>query len=154
MDEESAQAILAWRYPSPYDLYNLDKVNIQDALQVFLDPEYAYYTVADGNGDGGLAAFCCFGSDAQVFGGDYRAPGLDIGVGMRPDLTGQGRGESYVNAVLDFARLMFSPDSFRVTVAEFNQRALRVWEKVGFRPVQAFLREYDAREFVVLVREV
>jgi RimJ/RimL family protein N-acetyltransferase len=72
---------------------------------------------------------------------------------VRPDLTGQGRGHTYVSALLNFARRTFAPAAFRVTVAKFNKRALRVWEKAGFRPMQTFRRERDGMAFVVLVRE-
>jgi hypothetical protein len=40
-----------------------------------------------------------------------------------------------------------------VTVAAFNQRALRVWKQVGFHPVQTYQGGREGRAFVVLVRE-
>ena len=151
MDEASARATLEWRYDTPYDLYNIAPDDAEKEMQLLLDPQNAYYTITDEHGH--LVAYCCFGLDGQVAGGDYSAAALDIGLGVRPDLTGQGRGLTYVNAVLDFARRTFPPTAFRVTVAEFNKRALRVWEKAGFRPVQTFQRETDGRPFVVLIRE-
>jgi len=65
-----------------------------------------------------------------------------------------GHGLGYVKAVLDFGHRIFAPTAFRVTVAEFNKRVLRVWAKAGFRAVQAFQKEQDGRAFVVLMREV
>lgn len=150
MDEPYARAILEWQYEAPYDVYNLDPGD-EAAVQAFLDPEYGYYAVVDERGD--LVAFCCFGADAQVPGGLYDAPALDVGLGVRPDLTGRGRGHAYVDAVLDFARRTYAPPAFRVTIAAFNQRALRVWEQAGFRPDQAFHRSGDGTPFVVLVRK-
>ncbi len=125
--------------------------DVEKTTQVFLDPEYAYYALLTAEGE--LVAYCCFGADAQVPGGDYGADALDIGLGVRPDLTGQGQGSAYVQAVLDFARRAFSLSAFRVTIAEFNGRALRVWEKAGFRRVQRFRREGDDLVFLVLVRD-
>lgn len=147
MDEASARAIFEWLYDAPYDLYNLDPEDVEENLQVFLDPQCAYYAITDQDGD--LVAYCCFGPDAQVPGGDYRPAALDIGLGVRPDLTGQGCGLTYVQAVLDFALERFEPPALRVTVAEFNKRAQRMCEKAGFRPVQTFDREGDRRAFVV-----
>jgi ribosomal-protein-alanine N-acetyltransferase len=152
MDEANACAIPEWRYDEPYDIYNIAPNDVEKEMQFFLDPQNVYYTITDEHGD--LVAYCCFGLDGQVPGGDYSAVALDIGLGVRPDLTGQGRGLAYVNAVLDFARRTFMPNAFRVTIAEFNKRALRVWEKAGFRPVQTFQRETDGKAFVVLMREV
>ena len=152
MDQANARTILNWRYDAPYDLYNPDSEDVEGVVQVFLDPQNVYYTMADEDRD--LVAYCCFGPDGRVRGGDYRAAALDVGLGMRPDLTGQGRGLVVVDAVLDFARRTFTATAFRATVAEFNKRALRVWEKAGFRRVQTFQRERDGRTFVVLMREV
>jgi len=72
---------------------------------------------------------------------------------VRPDLTDQGRGLAYVNAVLGFARCALGRTAFRVTVAESKERALRVCENAGFQRVQTFRREEDGRAFVVLLRE-
>jgi len=71
---------------------------------------------------------------------------------VRPDLTGRGQGSRYVDAVLTFARRTFAVQTFRVTVAEFNQRAQKVWEKAGFQHSQTFGRG-DGKTFMVLVLE-
>jgi ribosomal-protein-alanine N-acetyltransferase len=150
MDEISARAIQGWQYSTPYDVYNLDSVDNEETVQLFLDPQNGYHSIADERGD--LVAYCCFGLDAQVPGGDYGLSALDIGLGVRPDLTGLGRGLTYVTAVLQFARGSFEAAVFRVTIAEFNKRALRLWKKAGFRPVQTFTRKPDGMSFVVLTR--
>ena len=152
MDEASARAIAGWSYAAPYELYNPDPDGVEQEVRAFLDPQNAYHTIIDDQD--GLVAFCCFGPDAQVPGGDYSAAGIDIGLGVRPDLTGQGRGDTYVKAVLDFAARTVAPVTIRVTVAEFNKRALRVWEKAGLWPVQTFGRRSDGKAFVMLAREV
>jgi hypothetical protein len=59
-------------------------------------------------------------------------------LGMRPDLTGRGLGEEFVHAGLRFARETYSPPAFRLTVATFNQRAIRVYERAGFEIVERF----------------
>jgi ribosomal-protein-alanine N-acetyltransferase len=145
-----ARAILGWRYDPPYDVYNLDAGEGEETIRALLNPAYAYHAIDDEQGE--LVAACCFGLDARVSGGDYGADALDVGMGVRPDLTGQGRGSAFVEAVLDFARREFAPSAFRVTIAAFNRRAQRVWEKAGFRQVQAFGRQGDGEPVVVLVR--
>ena len=55
---------------------------------------------------GDLVGYCCYGLDAQVPGGEYliNMPAvLDIGVGMKPNLTGAGRGHDFVSAILEYA---------------------------------------------------
>ena len=96
-----------------------------------------------------MVAFCCFGEDAQVPGGDYSAEALDLGLGVRPDLTGQGQGQVYIQAVLDYARRHYAPRSCRVTIAGFNTRAQRAWTKAGFRPMQRFESTHSHQPFVI-----
>ena len=150
MDEETARFVLSWRYEAPYDIYNPDPDDVSEDLKIFLDPKNAYYSITDEQGN--VVAYCCFGPEARVKGGDYRSDALDVGMGLRPDLTGKGNGLSYVEAVVDFGRRTFSPSAMRVTIAAFNTRALRVCEKAGFEVKQVFRREDDGARFVVLER--
>jgi [ribosomal protein S18]-alanine N-acetyltransferase len=152
LDEESARMILHWRYEAPYDIYNLDSPEPEETLRYLLDPQYAFYGMYGQQGD--LEAFCSFGPDGQVAGGEYSTPALDIGLGLRPDLTGQGQGSRYVNAVIEFAISTYKPDRLRVTIAAFNHRALRVWEKAGFRVLQKFKGGWENMDFVVLTKEL
>lgn len=152
MDEAAARAIMTWRYEAPYDVYNLGPGDADQIVSCFVDPVNAYHAIIDK--EGRLVAYCCFGPDAQVPGGDYDKPATDIGLGVHPGLVGQGLGGTFVGAVLRFARQELTLSEFRVTVAEFNERALRVWKKAGFRPVQRFERAPngvpDGAPFVIL----
>ncbi len=150
MDEASARAVLTWRYDEPYSFYNPDPAGSEKDLKVLADPNNLYYVATDEDGD--LVAYYCFGREAQVMGGDYSDEALDIGGGVRPDLTGRGLGSTVIAAGLNFGRDTFAPRAFRVTVAAFNRRALRLCEKLGFSPGQRFRREEDGREFIVLTR--
>jgi GNAT superfamily N-acetyltransferase len=145
--EAHARAIIEWRYEPPYDIYNLDGGDTDEMVQELLTPEYRYHAILSNRGT--LVAFCCFGADARVPGGDYGEEALDIGLGVRPDLTGQGEGSRHVQAVLDYARRTWSPRAVRVTIAEFNTRAQRVWCKAGLQPVQRFESTYSGRPFVI-----
>ncbi len=152
MDEVCAQAVLNWHYNSPYDVYNVSLAQRPAVLQELLDPQNAYYCLTDE--PGALMAFCCFGLQARVPGGNYSDAALDIGLGVRPDLTGHGQGLSFVEVMLTFAVWTFAPVTFRVTVAGFNRRALKVWRNAGFQPIQTFARQPDGMAFVVLTRHV
>ena len=103
-----------WRYPPPYDFYN------DDGRQP-LNPE-RFYTVL--TADGTIAGFYFFAE---------RDGALFYGLGLRPDLTGRGSGLAFVTAGLDFARKRFGVSRFVLDVAEFNERAIRVYERAGFR---------------------
>ncbi|PIG93387.1 GNAT family N-acetyltransferase [Gloeocapsopsis sp. IPPAS B-1203] len=146
VDESHARAILSWRYEPPLDFYNLQK---NTEIDYFLHPQHNFYSILDQNSE--LVAYCSFGQDGQVTGGDYRDEALDIGFGIRPDLTGKGKGVEYANAVLEFADTLFKPKAFRVTIAAFNKRAIRVWQKLEFEHQQSFERDSDAMQFIVLM---
>jgi ribosomal-protein-alanine N-acetyltransferase len=132
-----ARAISRWRYGGPYSIYDGDPTSV-DAL---LEPRLSYHSVYDESG--GLVGYFCFGEDARVAAGRrlgvYEVESaIDIGLGMRPDLTGQGLGEAFLLAGLRFARETYAPQAFRLTVATFNRRAIRVYERAGFEPVETF----------------
>lgn len=151
LDEANARDIAGWRYDAPYDFYNLNPDEIEQNIQYFLDPQNKFYSIFEEPRK--LVGYCSFGKDGQVPGGDYSTPGLDIGMGICPNLTGQGRGNFYVTAVLDFAQQMFAPSIVRVTIAAFNQRAIWVWSGVGFHTVDTFEHLYKGVPFVILVRK-
>lgn len=149
MTRAYAIEIAKWRYEEPYALNDPDP----DGIPAMLNPANAYHAMFSGAGD--LIGFCCFGRDAQVPGGDYADERtLDVGEGMRPELTGKGGGNEFVASILDFARAEFSPAAFRVTVATVNERALRVWEKAGFARTHTFQGQTrrGRREFAQLIR--
>jgi [ribosomal protein S18]-alanine N-acetyltransferase len=145
LDEAAARAVVSWSYPPPYEVYNEEPQRVEQVVQALLKPDYHYYRMAEGPDP--LVAYCCFGLDARVAGGDYALEALDLGLMVRPDLTGHGRGGQFATAVLEFAQLTFPQKAWRVTIAEFNQRAQRVWAKLGFRQVQTFARRGDGLPF-------
>ncbi|MDB5075692.1 MAG: family N-acetyltransferase [Chloroflexi bacterium] len=155
LTESQAKNITAWRYPPPYDLYNA--ANDQEELDELLNRDSPYYGVT--NGHGGLIGFFCFNETARVPAGHragaYAEPGaVDLGLGMRPDLTGKGLGLPFVLAGIEFARSTFTPTLFRLTVATFNARAMRVYERAGFRRMVVF-NSYTSsgeHEFLTMVR--
>ena len=146
-----ARVIGAWQYEPPYDFYNADPDSDDDELaDTFLNPTYHYYALLDEGG--ALVAFRCFGEDARVPGGDYSADALDMGGGLRPDLTGRGLGSQVMRAAMAFARTTFAPRAFRTTVAAWNTRALRACMKVGYQRSNTFHSPRGV-PFVILLRD-
>ena len=140
-----ALAILSWRYPPPYDVYNL----APDDLADLLNPQNAFFALMQP--DNTLAGFCSFGPDGQVSGGRYDATALDVGMGLHPDLIGQGQGQYYATAVVQYGRTRFGARHFRITIATFNLRAQRLWQRLGFEPVEQFCRTGSHQTFVIMV---
>jgi RimJ/RimL family protein N-acetyltransferase len=143
--KEDAHFFASWRYPEPYSLYD----SSPDDVHHYLDPANAYSTVVDD--DGQIVGLCCFGIDARVPGGTYDDEPIDFGTGMRPDLTGQGNGRSFLNAVLAEAAQRYPGRPLRTTVAAFNERAQHLVRTIGFQEIELF-RNPAGREFTVFLR--
>jgi [ribosomal protein S18]-alanine N-acetyltransferase len=142
-----AAEIVSWRYPAPYDCYDMT-----DADPAFLaSPASGFFALTD---ETGLIGFRSFGPDGQVPGGVYDDSALDTGGGLRPDLTGKGKGREAIQTGLDFGQRQFAPEAFRVTIAAFNIRALRVVAALGFRNVGSFHASTDGRSYQMLIRPV
>ena len=145
MTHAYAAEVVTWRYPLPYDCYDMTAVD----PAVLADPATGFYALLD---DGDLIGFRSFGSDGQVPGGTYDESALDTGGGLRPDLVGRGLGFTAIGTGLAFGREQFRPDAFRVTIAAFNRRALHVLERLGFIRCDRFLADTDASPYEILIR--
>ncbi len=121
---ETQQLLAAWRYPPPYDFYDGD-------AEPVLNPE-RYFEARDE--DGLLIGFYYF---------EPKPPDLDYGLGLRPELTGRGLGLEFFLAGLAFARERYRPSHVFLHVAEFNERARKVYERAGFRVVSAHVRTFE-----------
>ncbi len=142
MNEQDARVIAEWHYEGPYTFYDWDQD--ADDLAELLNPrswEGTYYAVFDGQGE--LAGFFTFMKDGET---------IEIGLGLRPDLTGKGKGVGleFVEAGLEFAKSKYAVSAFRLRVATFNQRAIRVYEQTGFRPVRVFMQETNGGKYEFL----
>lgn len=159
---EDVRAICAWHYEEPYSVYDMghdvDNTDIETEL---LDRRSPHYAVRDEQGE--LVGFFGFGSASEVwdneepylYAPDMPEKTISVGLGMRPDLTGNGLGLAFVNAGLEFASKEFAPDCFRLYVMPFNERAIRVYEQAGFARSGTYMQQYDGneREFVEMRRQ-
>jgi [ribosomal protein S18]-alanine N-acetyltransferase len=123
MTAEDADAIAKWRYPEPYDFYDWDRD--PGDLAELLDPTGwgVRYFAADS--EQRLAGFFEFTTKDDV---------VEIGLGLRPDLTGHGLGGEFLRAGLEFA----GARRYALAVAAFNRRAITVYERAGFREARRY----------------
>jgi RimJ/RimL family protein N-acetyltransferase len=115
----SLDEVFGWRYEPPYDFYD-------PAADPPEHPERWQVIAGD---DGRAEAFWEFTLPEEGV--------VEIGIGLRPDLCGRGLGERYLQAELDYAREHWQPQTFRLYVATWNERAIRLYERLGFREVGA-----------------
>ncbi len=148
--DDDVRQYVSWQYEPPYDIYNENPAQAEEIVAYYRDPQFQAHSIMDANGR--LVGICSFGPDGRVPGGRYVHDAIDIGLAIRPDLTDQGNGHIFIQAVLDFAWKQFNPRTCRVTIAAFNKRAQRVWQKAGFVQVEQFGRQRDGALFVILVK--
>jgi len=141
-----ARAFEAYVYPPPYDLYN----SAPGSAAAFLEPEHRYVSVVDQSRC--LWGFGCIGEGGQVPGGTYTtlSGALDIGLGMAPDRVSRGFGPAFALAILHHA---CSPETkwFRVSVAAFNERSIRLWHSLGFAERCSFTAVRNGLPFIQMV---
>ncbi|GGA24274.1 GNAT family N-acetyltransferase [Paenibacillus physcomitrellae] len=159
MDEPCARQISTWTYEPPYALYSWDgseeniaelmsgafwtataregaEIKAQSQIQSKIEkkqPDEA----GDEAEDEELSGFMCTGETARVPGGYplgiYDEPGfLDLGLSLKPELTGKGIGVPFVQACIQFARTQMGATGIQLVVAAFNERAITVYERAGF----------------------
>jgi len=146
MDQVEATEIAAWHYEDPYSFY--DWTADGDDLALLLSEEVRlgrFFSALDE--DGVLVGFFTL----RMEGDD-----LVIGLGLRPDLTGSGLGRGFVEAGIEFGRRCFDPERIRLSVAAFNERAIRVYEQAGFTHARTFDHETNGgvHSFVEMTRPV
>jgi ribosomal-protein-alanine N-acetyltransferase len=143
MSQRQARTIAAWRYTPPYDFY--DWAADPDDLAELLDPlqrQDRYFAVlAD---PGGLVGFFMVKPAGDT---------IEVGLGLRPDLTGRGFGLSFLLAGLEFARERYAPARIQLAVAAFNQRAIRVYERAGFRQRESYTHQTNGGDHAFLRME-
>lgn len=145
MQENYAMEISKWKYPAPYDFYNLNSNSIKEFL------ENEYYCIFDNSDE--LIGFFCIGESAQVPAGvqfgAYLEDFVDIGIGMKPELTGSGKGTIFFSFILGEI-LMFAKTPIRLSVAKFNHRAIHLYEKCGFVKATEFFNKSTG--FITMIR--
>jgi [ribosomal protein S18]-alanine N-acetyltransferase len=141
-----ARAISRWRYEGIYAFYDQEALPML-SLALFRPLLRAL----------GLEAFIVLDDASErigIFTFTQRGNAIEIGLAMRPDLTGRGMGLDFVEAGLDFARTRYAPTRFTLDVATFNERARRVYERAGFKPLETFTRRINGglHEFLAMYR--
>ena len=143
-NETYGHEVAKWHYEPPWDFYDMAS-DPADAAEM-RDPAKAEHYRAVLGDDGALDAFWYF---------DWHDSVVEVGIGLRPDLTGRGLGESFLNAQLEYASQQWHPGLFRLFVAAWNERAIRLYERLGFREVARETRHFELvgdHEFIRMER--
>ena len=156
MTEEYAAEISRWAYPSPYEAYSFKPT--EEEIDQLMNGLHAAVTDASG-GEETLVGFVAFGWSAQVVCDEseemYEDESFsDIAFGLKPELCGRGLGLSLVKCGMAFVKGLFPDDGLRLTVRADNARAIKVYERAGFRKERDFTCEgvrYAAMVHAIIV---
>jgi [ribosomal protein S18]-alanine N-acetyltransferase len=128
MTQSEAEHIAAeWNYDGIYQFYNLDED--EEDLALFLDPKAREDKVFAVKQEEELIGFAEVMMENNI---------AEIGFGMRPDLTGKGLGQAFVCFLVEAIQEAYNPDNISLAVAIFNQRAITLYERIGFQETSRF----------------
>ncbi len=110
-----------WKYPDEYSFYDMTE-DPEDYVEIVSEDLRGdrYYSVFEN--DRLIGYFCFYEEDGFV----------EIALGLRPDLTGQGKGIEFLNLIIEFIVNKTNNKRLRLSVAKFNKRAIKVYKKAGF----------------------
>lgn len=139
--KKDGEIIATWKYDGEYSFYNNDKTEAKQQWTLNISEEENAFVIYDDNNE--LIGNCSF---------DYEDEQYTLGVQMRPDLTGKGMGTEIVKSILDFGKEKYKFNNIELLVATFNTRAIRVYEKLGFKKIDQFMWHVnnEDKEFIAM----
>jgi len=154
-DYYAHQIVEHWKYPGEYAIYDyineadhmLDSDGWANGIFAVLDEGeelIAELSIEFFDESGQYTNYLDFGDETLI-----NTRQLWIGFGLRPDLVGQGNGAGFVTACLEFAlaRFPYHGKYAHLGVAEFNQRAIRAYQKAGFQIYDRVVGEIAGQQF-------
>lgn len=133
MGQQDVRDVTGWTYEPPYNFYDMGAD--EESINELMNGTYSVVHSIDGY----IVGFYCVGESAQVPAGHKHGAYLDdgtnvvdLGIGMRPDLTGCGMGTAFLAYVLRDVGARYPLTDIRLAVATFNQRAIKLYRRFGF----------------------
>jgi len=140
LEAADVDALLTWRYEPPYDEYDPDRDDVEELHAAV----------------GSTDRFAALDADTEVLAGFLVVRpvdgGVEIGFGLRPDLTGAGHGVGFVTAILDLVRERWAPSEVWLDVLPWNERAAVVYERAGFVRGEVYDRHFPDGAVVTFLR--
>ncbi|GAB2914268.1 hypothetical protein GCM10027047_10330 [Rhodococcus aerolatus] len=140
-----AAVLATWVYPPPWDHYSHDRVD--PAVFLRRGGGEGYHPPVDD--DGTLVGFSVLGAEARIPAQAAEPGTVDLGIGVRPDLTGRGVGTALLARGVELARTRPGSRRVRVVVATDNARSLALCRRADLAPLRE-LEGPGGRRFVEL----
>ena len=149
MTKEYALQISQWKYDGIYSMYDSDESDIVGLM----DGTHFACT----NAIGELIGYFCYGNGARIPTLEeniYDDKYLDIGLGLRPDLCGKGHGLAFFLKGIDHAQKHFYTQNFRLSVAAFNERAIKLYSNAGFYVEREVTHKLSNNKFLIMIYDL
>lgn len=124
LSDAAKRQICAWNYDGDYAIYNLPSYEEMKARQRGFMNEAAaqdYYGFWDGDTLVGYIKLTETGA------------AVAIGIGVKPDLCNKGYGQQVMEITAGIAKQLYPGKPLYLEVRTWNTRAIRCYEKAGFR---------------------
>lgn len=139
LTEQNGKEICTWQYEAPYDIYNWDTWEAMfEAADEFADPvirKEQYYGVFAHSGEWASSSLLLGFAQLFPMSGVTR-----LGLGLRPDLCGQGIGAAFVKSIVKAALEKAPSNQVDLEVLIWNTRAYKAYEQAGFVYEQTYER--------------
>ena len=129
--EEDTKEFLTWSYDGVYSFYdnNIQQEKIDDIISL-TGSDRAFSVVNENDELVGNCEFYHYEDDGKKI--------LALGVQMKPELTGKGHGTEFCKAILEQGREKLKFNYIELAVVDFNKRARKVYENIGFKKIDEF----------------
>lgn len=146
LTENYAKQICNWKYDNEYSIYNFPEWDIivkqNWAIAIEIKRQSQFLAVINELGD--LCGYIRFIDNNEC---------VLIGLGLKPFLCGQGLGDSIMALLKNECKRRYDNKKIVLEVRSFNQRAIRCYEKAGFKITDTYSKDtlIGADEFIKMI---
>ncbi|QNR07890.1 GNAT family N-acetyltransferase [Macrococcoides canis] len=134
-----------WKYEGIYKFYDAteDEEDYQELISQELRGERYFEVLSEGQ----LIGFFVVNDSIPKV--------VDYGLGMKPELTGHGNGKIFIKKTIQYILENYDVEKITLSVALFNNRAIKCYEKCGFIKEKEFTMETNGSlyRFVKMYRK-
>lgn len=144
LSQDNAETIANdWHYKGVYSFYNMveDPEDFEEIISSSLRGNRYFQVVND---DELIGYFCVEQLPAKK---------VEIGLGLKPDLTGKGLGLSFLEMIESFILKQQKYQTLVLSVVSFNERAIKVYLKAGYVRVGSEIAASNNSEYEFIMLE-
>lgn len=140
---EAVEIADEWKYEPPYDFYDMtaDVEDYEELIDMKSRADH-YYSVLENQK---LIGFFC------VFPVESKTIEIELGLGLKPELTGKGLGRKFMTLTLVYIEQALGCRKVWLSVADFNQRAVKLYQQVGFEYVNEKTQDSNGGKYNFIV---